>query len=253
MKRFFLRYGTFLIAGFSIAISAITIENEAEIIVWALASIGIVIIVFVLEQLKQKRKITQLKSDKLETELAFLKSQVSPHFFFNTLNNLYSLSLAKSDEAPKMILKLSQLMRYTIYSSRTKYVKLSQEIEHIENYIDLYKIRLRDKKGIHFSKTVNNPDRKVAPLLFIILVENAFKHGTETLGAKADVHITINEHPDAIYFEVINNFDYEVLPGQEGIGLDNLKKRLSHIYPKSHELSIEKEESKFSASIRLKK
>ncbi|MFK7984104.1 MAG: sensor histidine kinase, partial [Saprospiraceae bacterium] len=126
---------------------------------------------------KQNTQLANLKSEKLETELSFLKSQINPHFFFNTLNNLYALTLENSKAAPEVILKLSNLMRYTIYDGKETAVFLEQEVTFIENYLELQKIRLHKKSEITFQQNIGNPKLVVPPLLFVIFLENAFKHG----------------------------------------------------------------------------
>lgn len=199
---------------------------------------------------EQWRWLQHLKTDKTHTELSLLKSQVDPHFFFNTLNNLYGLVLEKSDQAPEVILKLSDMMRYTIYKGKEDYVLLKEEISYLEDYIELHKIRYRKKVDIRFSKEVDEQLR-ITPLLFIILLENAFKHGVEKIWENAFVHIRLESEGNKLLFSIENNFDASRPKATPGIGLDNLKKRLAHIYPNRHDLRIEKENNVYSVHLSL--
>lgn len=135
--------------------------------------------------------ITKLKSEKSKVELMILKSQVSPHFFFNILNNLYGQVAKDPYKAQKLILKLSDLMRYSIYESDKEWVTLKDEIDYLENYVELHKMRYRKHVIVDFSINIDD-NKKVAPLLFIILLENAFKHGVEKLTENAMVKINIS-------------------------------------------------------------
>ena len=174
-----------------------------------------------------------LKAEKMEIELALLKSQINPHFFFNTLNNLYGLAVEKSDKAPEMILKLSDMMRYTIYEGKEKSVFLKDEISYLENFIELHKIRFQKKVDIKFDKQVDDTI-EIAPLLLIILLENAFKHGVESMTEDAYIHINLKTDAKKLFFSVENNFDPQKESGTKGIGLENLKQRLELIYPKQY-------------------
>ncbi|UII31049.1 sensor histidine kinase [Fulvivirga ulvae] len=199
---------------------------------------------------EQWKWLKSLKADKTAAELALLKTQINPHFFFNTLNNLYSLTVKHSDDAPKVILKLSDMMRYTIYEGKKSLVSVKEEIEYLNNYIDLHKIRYHKRVDISFSHEVDDHDQ-VAPLLFIILLENAFKHGVESLsdGAYIDMHLTGNGKN--ICFSIKNNFDPAQKSAPAGIGLDNLKRRLDLIYPERHQLAITDEGGIFTANLSI--
>ena len=189
---------------------------------------------------EQWRWFKSVQADKGKAELALLKSQINPHFFFNTLNNLYGLVVEKSDQAPDVVLKLSEMMRYTIYDGREDLVSLDDEITYLENYIDLHKIRYQKKVNIEFHKELDE-DLKIAPLLFIILLENSFKHGVEKLTEGAFVRIYLLAKDHHLNFRIENNFEEQPSKKTTGIGLENLRKRLEHIYPGRHELSIEKQ------------
>jgi sensor histidine kinase YesM len=212
-----------------------------------LVPIPIIILLWIFEQWKW---LKTLKAEKGKAELTLLKSQVNPHFFFNTLNNLYGLTVEKSDDAPKVVLKLSDMMRYTIYEGREDIVLLKDEIKYLKNYIELHKIRYQKKVIITFKYTYDEDDR-VAPLLFIILLENAFKHGVERLTKDAYIHINLTTENNIIKFCIENNYEEPKKTRQHGIGLDNLKDRLNLIYPKKHKLLIEKDKTIYKTILEI--
>lgn len=199
---------------------------------------------------EQWRWLKMLKADKTRAELALLTSQINPHFFFNTLNNLYGLVVEKSKKAPEVVLKLSDMMRYTIYQGKEDLVLLKDEIGYLENYIELHKIRYQKKVEIRFNHTIRE-GVKVAPLLFIILLENALKHGVEPLMENAYIHLDLKTLDNRILFTIANNYEPNAPDENAGIGLDNLKKRLAHIYPNRHELKIEKINGTYTAHLNL--
>ena len=199
---------------------------------------------------EQWRWLKTLKAAKTKSELALLKSQVNPHFFFNTLNNLYGLVFEKSPQAPEMVLKLSDMMRYTIYEGKKDLVSLANEIQYLKNYIELHKIRYRKKVDIRFTHDVDDTFQ-VAPMLFIVLVENAIKHGVESLAENAYIHMNLKTEHNQILFGVENNYEPKASNQRIGIGLDNLKKRLEHYYPYRHELKIEKTDATYTARLKL--
>ena len=199
---------------------------------------------------EQWRWLKTLQADKGKAEVALLKSQINPHFFFNTLNNLYGLVVEKSDKAPDVILKLSDMMRYTIYEGKEDIVLLKDEINYLENYIELHKIRYQKKVEILFTHDVEE-GLKVAPLLFIILLENAFKHGVEKMREHAFIHLQMQSQGNQLFFTIENNFDELDSNHSPGIGLDNLKQRLAYLYPNQHELIIEKKEAIYKAQLNL--
>ncbi|OJJ17015.1 hypothetical protein BKI52_30320 [marine bacterium AO1-C] len=199
---------------------------------------------------EQWRWLKMLKADKANAELALLKSQINPHFFFNTLNNLYGLVVEKSDKAPEVVLMLSDMMRYTIYEGKEDLVLLKDEISYLENYIELHKIRYRKKVDIRFTQEVEG-GLKVAPLLFIILLENAFKHGVEKTHDDAFIHMRMQTHNNQLFFTIVNNIDEPLPDHKPGIGLENLKKRLAHLYHNEHKLTIEATDSTYKVYLNL--
>ncbi len=197
---------------------------------------------------KQTRAILTLKNEKAKTELLHLKSQVNPHFFFNMLNNLYGLVGTDAKKAQDLILKLSDMMRYSIYEGEKELVSLEEEMEYLKNYIELHKMRYRKEIDIQFKNDISE-NYKVMPLLFIILLENAFKHGVENLRENAYVHINMTTENNEICFDIENNFDATQDNEQVGIGLKNLKRRLELVYPKNHTLSFSKTKDIYKAQL----
>ena len=202
---------------------------------------------------KYRKSIQKLKNDKLEAELMLLKNQINPHFFFNTLNNLYSLIKKDADAAQDYVLKLSDLMRFTIYDSGKEKVQLKDEIHYLINYIELQTARYHKDIDVNFEKTIKNSEVMVAPLLFIILLENAFKHGVEKATENAFVHIQLIEDDNKISFTVKNNYDPEESSKESGIGLKNLQDRLNLLYPNSHKLCASSDENIYSTTLEIYK
>lgn len=205
----------------------------------------ILLITFAYEQWKW---LKSLQADKTKAELELLKTQVNPHFFFNTLNNLYSLTVRNSEEAPAVILKLSDMMRYSIYEGKKEMVSLKSEVEYLHNYLDLHKIRYQKKVDIQFETELEGGE-EVAPLLFIILLENALKHGVESLSDSAYLKMNLNSSGGMVKFTIENNFDPKAEKDEPGIGLENLKRRLALIYPKKHDFLISKTNDVFIAEL----
>lgn len=205
-------------------------------------------IIWIIGQLKS---VMKLKSENTKSELLHLQSQVNPHFFFNMLNNLYGMIDKDTEKSKALILKLSDLMRYSIYEGEKKQVTLEEEIVYLKNYIELHKMRYHKSIDIQFNTNLENNQTEVMPLLFIILLENAFKHGVENLRENAFVHINLNEKKGGVDFEIVNNFDINDLPEAKGIGLKNLKRRLELAYPKKHNLIFTKDNLVYKAHLQL--
>lgn len=203
---------------------------------------------------KQIKTILQLKNEQKKVELLHLKSQVNPHFFFNTLNNLYGLVKKDPEAAQNLILKLSDMMRYSIYEGQKEWVSIKDEVSYIHHYLELHKMRYHKETDVQFEANITDPNYKVMPLLFILLVENAFKHGVERLRKNAFVHCEMKDDENAIQFEILNNFEEDSTDEKStGIGLQNLKRRLELAYPKQHELHFSTTENVFKAHLTLKK
>jgi two-component system, LytTR family, sensor kinase len=189
-------------------------------------------------------KIKEVERQKIESELQALKAQFNPHFFFNTLNSIYALSLDKSDKTPELILKLSDLMRYVIYDTRDDLIPMSKQLGFLESYIYLEKLRSDEDRSIELKVTGENKDILIAPLLIEPFVENAFKHGAREKQTNPYILVHVNlERNDRIEFTIENNKDpLTRVPGisatAKGIGLLNIRKRLELIYPGRHHLNI---------------
>lgn len=194
-----------------------------------------------------------LKNQKVKAELSLLKEQINPHFFFNTLNNLYALIKKDADAAQDYVLKLSDLMRFTIYDSGKESVLLKDEITYLINFIDLQTARYHKDIDVNFEKEIENTNTEIAPLLFIILLENAFKHGVEKATDNAFVHLKLIEDNNKIQFTVKNNYEAEENGKRIGIGLKNLKERLNLLYPNSHQLINNINQNIYSATLEIYK
>lgn len=199
---------------------------------------------------KQHRAIAELEKEKTEGELGLLKQQINPHFFFNTLNNLYALSLTQDKATPEMILQLSELMRYVIYRGKEPEVKLEEEIKYIEDYVQLQRIRLHRQLDYCFEKQISDRSLKIPPLFFIILVENAFKHGIEPAERESLLHLQLECDGQRLRFSCRNSRETQNA-GPKGIGLDNLRRRLELLFPNKHELIIRQEANYFTAILKL--
>jgi sensor histidine kinase YesM len=195
---------------------------------------------------RKERQQQELEREKSATELKNLKNQLNPHFLFNTLNNIYSLTATNQQEAQYAILSLSKLLRYVLYDNDSAFIPLSKEISFIQSYIELMSLRLSDKVKV----TVSLPDIQegkevmIAPLLFITLIENAFKHGVSP-GEKSAIDISIKmDNENKLICKIINTCfqKNEVSVNCPGIGLENLKKRLALIYPGKYSLMTNKDE-----------
>lgn len=204
---------------------------------------------------KQIRERQELENQTMQSELRFLKSQINPHFLFNTLNNLYALTLKKSDDAPEIVIKLSEMMRYMLYDCNEKQVPLSKEISYIQNYLDLEKLRQSKNTDIRFEVSGEVSDQQIAPLMFIPFLENSFKHGLTHSLANSFVHIHLQVQGPHIAFS-IENTKPDTKPLQEGkrsggIGLVNVRRRLQLLYPGRYELSIKDNPNTYAVTLEM--
>ena len=198
-----------------------------------------------------------LERQNLQSELKFLKSQINPHFFFNTLNNLYALTLKKSDLAPEIVLRLSEMMRYMLYESNEKMVSLEKEVNYIKNYLELEKLRQGDRFEINFIITGEIADQKIAPLVFIPFLENSFKHGLDNQIKSGFVNIDLKLLEDSIELIIENSNPTKVqlkkkMKKSGGIGLENVKRRLKLIYSNKHKLEIVEKPHAFRVFLYIK-
>ena len=201
-----------------------------------------------------EKRILAIEKQKVDMELLALKAQVNPHFFFNTLNSIYSLSLDKDDRLPATVLQLSGIMRYYLYESKDDYVPLEREIQILKDYIELQRIRSTKDLNIEFQADGDFKSKNIPPLLLLTFVENAFKHGAKAVSGAAYIHIKIESDRKQLYFSVQNNrgsIDEIELNGFRGIGLENVRRRLALLYPERHSLTINKKEKSFEIDLRI--
>lgn len=197
------------------------------------------------------------RQEEKTAELKLLKAQLNPHFLFNTLNNLYGLSVVKSDKLPNLMLKLSDLLRYSLYDTKETYVALEKEIQYLENYMSLEKIRLEETAEINFVKKGDLASKKIAPMLFIVFVENAFKHLGVAKEGKSRVTVTIEGTTNQLTLKCENTVDAlgavgnNLETGKSGIGLKNAKKRLALLYSEKHQLTIIEKDNTYSVTLNL--
>ncbi|BDS10139.1 sensor histidine kinase [Aureispira anguillae] len=195
-----------------------------------------------------------LENKNLQSELSFLKSQINPHFLFNTLNSLYALTLKKSDKAPEIVLRLSEMMRYMLYKSNEKKVPLEQEINYIQNYLALERTRYGDKARIEFECAGDSPaNYTIAPLLFITFLENSFKHGLSQSITQGFVECLLYIEDNTIDFTIQNSKTTEKDERyfQGGIGLTNVKRRLELIYPDKYKLDIHETDDIYLVNLKI--
>ncbi len=203
---------------------------------------------------KQKEKeAAEFRGEKLEAEMKFLKSQFNPHFLFNALNNIYTLTVIKSDKAPDNLLKLSGMLRYMLYECKAETVPLGKEIEYLRHFIDLH--LLKDSRGLNVEVNLDEsrPDLKIAPMLFIPFVENAFKHSRIEDLQNGWIKIELKTSDHTVVFDVKNS-----LPKQDftkdkigGIGLENVRRQLELLYPDRHELTIRENGDAFEVLLKI--
>lgn len=198
-----------------------------------------------------EQRAVQAEADKANAELSFLKAQINPHFLFNTLNNIYSLAAVKSDHTAESIMKLSNIMRYVTDDVREEYVPLENEVAFISDYIDLQRLRLGDKMNVGFLVSGKIAGKKIAPLILMTFVENVFKYGISKHEPSA-IDIQLSATEDMIRFFCQNKL-YETLRQVEstGIGIDNTRQRLEHLYSGKYELSINTENGKYTVQLVL--
>jgi two-component system LytT family sensor kinase len=188
----------------------------------------------------------------LETELKFLRTQIQPHFFFNTLNNIYSLTLKKSDEAPDIILKLSDLMSYMLYESTAPLVPLTKEIDYLRNYLDVEQLRFGSRLTISFSIEGLTNGVQIPPMILILFLENSFKHGVKNNISNILITIHLKVEKDNLFFHVENPApEEEKDTAAKGIGLKNVRRRLDLLYGDRYVLDIREENKLFTISLKM--
>jgi two-component system, LytTR family, sensor kinase len=202
---------------------------------------------------KLKQAAQQLRIEKQEAELNYLKSQTNPHFLFNTLNNIYSLTRDKSDRAPESVMRLSKILRYMLYEAGGDYIAIEQELKIMNDYIELEKLRYDESLRINFNYNVEDMKQALPPLLLIPLVENAFKHGvSETRGRPfVDIHLSVKQRLLSFIVKNSNEMSLEERSTvKENIGLSNLRRQLELLY-KDYALSVHSSDGVFTASLKI--
>jgi sensor histidine kinase YesM len=251
----------------SIIIHKLVRERDIKNIVWSwnfflvtfLAVLFTVVLIMVLKLLKnwydEEQAKKQLLQVNLETELKFLKTQINPHFLFNSLNNLYALTLKKSDTAPEVVLRLSNILRYVLYETGEGEVPLAKEIQYLKDYIDLEQIRLGNRVDIRFEIEGETENKVIEPMLFLTFVENSFKHGAAMAIEHGWVNIKLSTDAKKINFTIANSKNKQMpneMPHQVGgIGLENLQKRLDLLYPNKYILNLSETEESFTVDLTL--
>lgn len=234
----------------------ITHQNWQFLITFLIAGASTVIKI-ITDWATQLREKQVLETQTMQSELRFLKSQINPHFLFNTLNSLYALTLKKSDDAPDIVLKLSEMMRYMLYECNEKRVLLSKEVNYIRNYIDLELLRQGKNAAIHFEVEGKVGDQQIAPLMFIPFLENSFKHGLSNQISEGFVKIKLKARNQTIDF-YIENSKPDTMPipihGNKksgGIGLVNVQRRLNILYPEQYELKISDTPNTYAVNLKI--
>ena len=208
---------------------------------------------FLKDWIVQRQQLQQIEKQQVETELAFLKSQVNPHFFFNTLNNLYALTLQRSDLAPEVVLKLSGLMSYMLYDSGAALVALDKEIDILENYIALEELRFGKRLSLQFEKIgLAGCPAQIPPLILLTLVENSFKHGMSRIIGEGRINLSLIVTNGELLFHIDNPTDsIPAAQKNHGIGLRNTIRRLDLIYGVNYQLNSSETADRFHVDLKL--
>jgi sensor histidine kinase YesM len=204
--------------------------------------------------IEARQNLIQAQKDKVDAELKALKNQLNPHFLFNSLNVIYSLSLNNSPETSRVLLQLSDILRYILYDTNVDYLPLKDEIRLIENYLDIQRYRINRQTEIKFETELSDESARIAPMLLLPLVENCFKHGVRKELRNAFLVIALKSNDNAITFTIENSKPHSVSeenPDQGGIGLDNIQSRLKLIYPDRHKFEVFEGEKVFRVKIEL--
>ncbi|RYY10442.1 MAG: histidine kinase [Chitinophagaceae bacterium] len=198
-----------------------------------------------------RRREIELRNSQLNSELKFLKLQLSPHFLFNTLNNIYSMAYFSDTNTAPAILKLSGMMRHMVYEDHGKFISLSREIGFMENFIELWRLKLDEKPNIVFRHTGVNEGHRIAHLIFLVFLENAFKHGN-TMNGSILISLDVSQD-DILFFQVRNDVinDHKPIEEKSGVGLSNVKKRLDLIYPGKHQLTLQNDLKSFEVNLTI--
>lgn len=205
------------------------------------------------ERFEEKHQIQVLQKEKVSNELKFLKAQIHPHFLFNTLNNLYALTLGKSDAAPRVVLKLSEILDYILYQCNEPKVVIEKEIVLIQNYIDLEMLRYGEQLKVTFNHEIDQEQDKIAPLILLGFVENAFKHGASGNPTNPEIQVDLQIKDRQLLFKVFNTKpeSRERTTNRNGIGVTNINRQLELSYPKKHLLNIKEHLKDYSITLKI--
>ncbi len=244
-----------------------TIDEQSKRTIWELNffitnaisvsyTVAITMSLKLVKQWYEREQMTRnLERINIETELKYLKSQINPHFLFNCLNSLYALTLKKSDLAPEMVLRLSDLLRYVLYEAGEKFTDLEKEIDYLKNYLELEKIRHGERLQYELLVEGNTTGRKIAPMLFLTFLENSVKHGLTHESVAGFIRIQITVEEEELHFTISNSKPKEKpkpsgkLEG--GIGLENVRNRLRLIYPGQHSIELAETENEYLVHLSL--
>ena len=210
--------------------------------------------VYSIQEMLNKNILHQEKimEEKLKTELQLLKAQINPHFLFNALNNIYSLTYMKSEKAPESVLKLSDMLRYVLDDCSNDSVPLSGEITYISNFIEFYKMKIPGERNIRFDHSAEKPEIKIAPMVFIPFVENCFKYSRLEEDKHGYIKISLTESSGNISFEAVNSmFKGRPINEGSGKGISNVRQRLEIIYQGKYELNTFESDNKFTVKLNL--
>jgi len=220
----------------------------AIIILMLLMAIGYSVQEFILRIKREK----QIRTQQTIAELSLLKSQISPHFLFNVLNSLYALALKKSEETPDVILKLSDILRYSLYETKETEISVIDEIHILNTYIDIERLRMPQNAIISFHYEGVKDSVKIAPMLLLPLIENAFKHGTDSTIGNSYIKASLSCSDKNLIFNCENSFKKSSKKDVGGIGIENIRKRLQLIYPSKHRFEIEEKIDLFKVTLEIK-
>lgn len=207
------------------------------------------------DAISRQKELDEVKLRAKESELQHLKSQINPHFLFNNMNNLYALAIEESPKTPTVILALSDFLRYTLYDCNAEYVSINKEIEHLRNFIDLNQLQMEGRGKVRFEHNLLGAGYRIAPLLLLVFIENAFKHSTSSQTRDIEIYIDLEVKEDGrLHFVCKNSFQAEsnIVSLSKGIGLANVRKRLNLLYSGDHDLSISRNDNEFKVDLKIK-
>jgi sensor histidine kinase YesM len=227
-------------------------------LVWYIATYAITVIFYFQRKENEEKIISdRLKSEKLDMELRYLKSQINPHFLFNALNNIYSMVYTHDDNAANGVLKLSEMLRYVLVDCQTDTIPLSKEIKYIENFIEFQMMRIGGRRDVYFEKDVENEGFMIAPMLLQPIIENCFKYSRLETHPDGYVHVSVQQSGNSFRFEAVNTVAENVNPmalvteEKSGIGLNNVQQRLMLHYAENYVFDIEQDKGIYKVKIEL--